>query len=669
MNRTQAEKKLRELRTVVRHHEYLYHVRDRPEVSDAEYDRLFRELQDLEEQFPDLVTPDSPTQRVGAAPLDQFPTVRHAAPMLSLDSAHDEAAVRRFDERIRKAVGTGSVDYVVEPKFDGASVELVYEEGMLVRASTRGDGTRGEGITENIRTIATVPLRLRGNAPPLVALRGEVMMPVEGFEKLNERLLEEGKEPFANPRNAAAGSLRQLDPQITASRPLELLVYDVLDVRDMSFATQWDVFGALERWGLLVSDLPAVVDSVTEILTYHASLLDQRDDLPYEIDGVVIKLNDTATRNELGSTAHHPRGALAFKFPPRKEVTRVIKIIPSVGRTGVVTPVAMMRPVELSGVTVSRATLHNRQEVARKDIRDGDLVRVQRAGDVIPQVVERVPEPGHKRSRRFTMPVVCPSCGTKVIERGPFTICPNSFGCPAQLVGRLVHFASRDALDIEGLGAETARQFVGEGFVRELPEVFALDAAQLQTLDGFAEKSATNLVGAIARASKVDLHRFLYGLGIPEVGVAVAKVLATHFGSLEAVRHASGEALEKVDGIGPKMAEQIHAFLADPRVSRMLDELLDGKVTIRNPTSSSATSVVAGKFVLTGTLTSLSRRDATRLVESIGGKVTSSVSKDTDFVVVGDDPGSKYDKAQALGIDILDEDGFLKFLRDNGAEV
>ncbi len=669
MTRSQAEKTIRELRTEIRHHEYLYHVRDRPEISDAEFDKLFAELKQLEERFPDLVTVDSPTQRVGATPLDQFPTIQHAAPMLSLDSAHDEAAVKRFDERIRKSLGAKAVEYVVEPKWDGASVELVYEDGVFVRASTRGNGLQGEGITENIRTIPTVPLRLRESAPPFLALRGEVMMPVDGFEKLNERLLEEGREPFANPRNAAAGSLRQLDPQITAARPLDLFVYDVLDARDARFDTQWDVYSALERWGLRVSDLPDLARSVADIIDYHRQLEERRDDLPYEIDGVVVKVNDTADRDGLGSTAHHPRGALAFKFPPRKEITRIIKIIPSVGRTGVVTPVAMMRPVELSGVTVSRATLHNREEVARKDVRDGDLVRVQRAGDVIPQVVERVPETGHKRAKPFAMPAKCPSCGVSVIERGPFTVCPNSFGCPAQLVGRLVHFASRDALDIEGLGGETARLFVREALVKELPDLFTLQPEQLLRLDGFAEKSATNLVNAIAKASRVDLHRFLFGLGIPEVGAAVAKTLAQYFGSLAKLRAASGDDLEAVEGVGPKMAEQIRAFFTDPRVERMLDDLLDGKIDLRNPKREARAALAGTKFVLTGTLTTISRRDATAALESLGGKVTSSVSKETDYVVVGDDPGSKYDKAVALKRRILDENEFMKLLRSNGAEV
>ena len=491
MKRFQAEARIRELHAVIRHHDYLYYVKDRPEIQDSAYDRLLAELKQLEAGFPDLVTPDSPTQRVGGVALDQFPKVDHAAPMLSLDSDQAEAALKRFDERVRKRLGVVSVDYVVEPKLDGASVELVYEDGVLARASTRGDGAIGEGITENVRTIAAVPLRLResGLKPPgFLALRGEVIMRVHAFERLNEGLLAAGKNPFANPRNAAAGSLRQLDPQVTAARPLDIYVYEILSGEGAALGTQWDVLSALEAWGLRVNDLPCQVNSVEEIVEYHRELEGRRDDLEYEIDGVVVKLNDLTAREVLGVTSHHPRWAFAFKFAPRKEITRVLEIVPSVGRTGVITPGAILRPVELGGVTVSRANLHNREEVARKDIREGDLVRVQRAGDVIPQVVERVEEPGRKRAKRFRMPDQCPSCGSELIERGPFTICSNSYRCPAQLAGRLEHFASRDALDIDGLGEETAILLVGEGLVHQLPDLFEIVPGDLMRLEGFATK-------------------------------------------------------------------------------------------------------------------------------------------------------------------------------------
>ncbi len=672
MNQKQAERRVRELRSLIRHHDYLYHVADQPEIADSAYDALFAELRELEARYPELVSPDSPTQRVGGLALDEFPKVEHTAPMLSLDSAQAESALRRFDERVRKGLGRTDVEYVVEPKLDGASVELVYQGGLLVRASTRGDGVVGEGITENVRTIAAVPLRLReGNVTPptLLALRGEVIMRVDAFEQLNEKLLSEGKSPFANPRNAAAGALRQLDARVTASRPLDIYLYDVLASEDTRFDTQWGVFKALRAWGLQVNDLPRLVRSVDEIVEYHRALHERRDDLDYEIDGVVVKLNDLAARDGLGTTSHHPRWAFAFKFPPRKEVTRVVKIVSSVGRTGVITPGAMLRPVEIGGVTVSRANLHNREEVARKDIREGDLVRVQRAGDVIPQVVERVDEPGRKRAVAYRMPAECPSCSTPVAERGPFTVCPNSFECPAQLAARLEHFASRMALDIAGLGEETARLFVNQGLVKRLPDLFHLRPHDLTKLEGFADKSANNLIDAIARASPVPFHRFLYGLGVPEVGTTVAKDLARHFGSLRKLWEASVEELEMVDGVGTKMAEQIRAFFADERNAAILDDLLDGKVQIEETTPAAAGPLAGLSIVFTGGLSRLSRREAEQLIESLGARASSSVSKDTDIVVAGVDPGSKYDKAAKLGVRILDEDGFIQFLVSRGVEV
>jgi len=671
MKRHQAEARIRELHSIIRHHDYLYYVKDRPEISDAEYDQLFSELKGLEEQFEDLVTSDSPTQRVGGFALDEFPKVQHAAPMLSLDSDKDHEALKKYDERMRKALGTASVAYVVEPKFDGASVELVYEGGLLARASTRGDGVVGEGITENVRTISAVPLRLRGTShgvPSYLAVRGEVILRIDAFEQLNERLLAEGRSPFANPRNAAAGSLRQLDPQITASRPLDIFVYDMLMTEGVHAETQWQVLDLLGSWGLRVNDLPRLVSSVSEIIDYHHGLHEGRDDLPYEIDGVVVKLNNLAARGELGVTSHHPRWAFAFKFPPRKEITRVLKIVPSVGRTGVITPGAILRPVELGGVTVGRANLHNREEVARKDIREGDLVRVQRAGDVIPQVLERVEEPGRQREPPYHMPSHCPSCGAELVERGPFTVCPNSFGCAAQLAGRLEHFAARDALDIDGLGEETAKLLVREHLVETLPDLFRLRQKDVEKLDGFATKSAANLIAAIERASTVQLHRFLFALGIPEVGITVAKSLADHFGDLEAIRGASRKALEAVEGVGPKMAEQIETFFGDERNRSILDALL-GKVNVEEESGAGRSELSGLKFVFTGGLNRVSRRDAKQLVESLGAQVTSSVSGETDYVVVGVDPGAKYDKAVELGVRILDEEQFLQLVGEQGLEV
>lgn len=670
MNARQAAKRVEALRREISAHDHSYYVLDRPTISDDEYDGLYRELLSLEESYPDLRSPDSPTQRVAGQPLDKFPTVEHAAPMLSLDSAADESALRRYDERVRKAVGERAI-YVVEPKLDGLSVELVYEDGLLARASTRGDGVRGEGITANVRTIAAVPLRLRDGkrkVPRFLAVRGEVIIHTEDFEKLNEGLMQQGEEPFANPRNAAAGALRQLDPRITASRPLDIYCYDVLAADGLTVRTQWETQAALRELGLRVNGLARQAGTLDEVIAYHASIGERRDNLGFEVDGIVVKLDDLAARDEMGLTSRHPRWAFAYKFPPRKEVTRVMAIVASVGRTGVVTPVAMLLPVELGGVTVSRATLHNREEVARKGVREGDMVRVQRAGDVIPQVIERIAEPGKKRGPEFRMPEVCPSCGTALVERGPFTVCPNAFGCPAQLAGRLVHMASRDALDIEGLGEEKAKLLVHTGLVKDVPDLFDVVPDQLVELEGFAEKSATSLVEAIHRASKPELRRFVYALGIPEVGETVAADLARHFRSFEALAAATPEALQEVSGVGPRMAEAICAFFAEKRNRSTLARLLE-RVEPRREKGPASAALAGMKIVFTGAMEKLGRREAKQLVESLGGRVPGSVSKETDLVVAGEDAGSKLDDARKHGVKVIDERAFLAFLREKGVEV
>ncbi len=664
------------LSELIRRHDHLYYVLDRPEVSDEKYDAWYRELRSIEEAHPELVSPDSPTQRVGGVAVASFPTVEHAAPMLSLESDNAEAALRRFDERVRKGLGAGAeVRYVLEPKLDGLSLELVYEDGLLTRAATRGDGRKGEGVTENARTIPSVPLRLLGDEraiPPFLSIRGEAIMRNSEFDKLNERLLAAGEEPFANPRNVAAGALRQLDPRQTAAKPLELYAYDVLSFgpegapAPPDIRTQSDVLAALRAWGFRVNDRISEGSDVEAITAYHARIEAARDDLGYEIDGIVIKLDDLAQRLTLGFTARHPRWAFAYKFPPRKEITRILSIFPSVGRTGVVTPVAFLLPVEIGGVTVARATLHNREEVGRKDVREGDRVRIERAGDVIPQVIERIEEPERERSDPWQMPAACPSCGTALLERGPFTVCPNSFECKAQLVGRIVHFASRNALDIEGLGEESAKLFVKEGLVRQLPDLFSLRREKIAPLEGFAEKSATKLVEALARARNTELARFLYGLGIPEVGNAVARDLARHFRTFERIRSASAEELQTVPGVGPRMAEQILAFFAEPQNAAVLDALREvielAPVTVPAPAAPSPLS--GKKFVFTGGLEALSREQAKERIEQLGARAVSSVSKTTDYVVVGSDPGSKADDAARLGVRVLDEAEFLALLAD-----
>ena len=662
-------RRLERMRDELRRHSYLYHVESRPEIDDAEYDRIFVELQALEASHPDLITVDSPTQRVGAEPQSAFSNTEHTVPMLSLDSTQDPAEVRRFDERVRKAL-EDEPRYILEPKLDGASIELVYEEGLFVRAVTRGNGRVGELVTENLRTVPSLPLRLREAerpAPELLAVRGEVYMYLSAFEALNERMVEQGSEPYVNPRNSASGSLRQLDSRLTAERPLDLLVYDILMIRGVQLTSDSEAVHALHEWGFRTPERVTLAATVEEILEYHGAYAADRDDLDYEIDGVVIKLDHLDARADLGATSHHPRWALAYKFEPRKEITRIEKIAVSVGRTGKLTPVALLRPVEVGGVTVSRASLHNREEVARKDIRQGDLVRVQRAGDVIPQVVERVPEKGRKRGAAFRMPTHCPACDTPVQEDGPFSYCPNQFGCMAQLKRGLTHFGSRAGLDIEGLGEETATLLVDRGLVKELADLFKLTAADIEPLDGFAEKSAANLAQAIDDKKTVGLARFLYGLGIPEVGATVAATLAAQFLSFDNIQGATVEQLEAVDGIGPIMSEQIRAFLDDKRNRERIAAVLGHMNAPLPPEQAGGKGLSGMKFVFSGGLERFSRSDAKRLIEDHGGRVVGSVSGETTYVVVGADPGSKLQKGRDLGVEILSEEDFVSVLQNAGA--
>lgn len=657
------------LRAEIDRHNRLYHVEAAPEVSDSAYDALFRRLLALEAAHPSLATPDSPTRRVGADPLDSLPNIEHAVPMLSLDSAHDLDAVTRFDERLRRALGDdAAIRYILEPKLDGASLELVYVDGVLERAVTRGNGHVGEGVTANVRTIRSVPLRLRENeiaAPAFLSVRGEAIMYLSDFEKLNQRRIEAGEQPYQNPRNATSGALRQLDSRITASRPLTVLAYDVMAVDGASFETDSEALAALKAWGLRTPERVESAASIDGIAAYHRVFDAGRDSLDYEIDGVVAKLDALAPRESLGSTSHHPRWAIAFKFEPRKEVTRIDRIFVSVGRTGVLTPVALLRPVEVGGVTVSRASLHNREELERKDVREGDRVRVQRAGDVIPQVVGRVDETGRERGPPFEMPAECPSCGTPLVARGPFTVCPNHFACGAQLKGRLAHFGSRSALDIEGLGGETAALLVDQGLVAELADLFDVAEDDLTPLEGFAEVSARNLVNAIGERRRIELARFLVGLGIPEVGVTVARDLAEHFRGIEALLAAAAEDLEEVHGVGPKMSAAIRGFLDEPRVSSALDRLLAKGFEFAVPQGGAVEegSPLVGKtLVLTGSLETLTRTELKRVLQELGARVTGSVSARTDYLVAGANPGSKLARARALGVEVVNEEELRQLL-------
>lgn len=667
-----AADQINQLREQLHHHNYRYHVLDAPEVSDAEYDDLMRQLRALEDANPELITPDSPSQRVGGAPLEGFETAQHLRPMLSLDSSPREEDLRAFDQRLRRAVAAvdadATVNYSLEPKIDGLSVELVYEDGLLVRAVTRGDGEEGEVITANVRTIRAVPLRLRSAerpVPPTLAVRGEIFLPIDSFDDVNAELINQGKQPFANPRNAAAGSVRQLDPSLTASRPLTLYCYDVLAGADM--ATQAELLQAMAQWGLPINPDNGETNDVEGILTYFQKMVDGRDELWYEVDGVVVNLQDLAIRERLGTTAHHPRWAYAVKFQPRKEVSEVLSIVPSVGRTGVVTPIAMLRPVNIGGVTVSRANLHNIDDISRKDIREGDTVRVERAGDVIPQVVEVV-ETGAERGEPFAMPTHCPSCGTELGRRGPYTVCPNSFDCPAQLVARLTHYGSRGGLDIEGLGERTVVQLVERELVTRFHQLYDLTPELIEPLEGFAERSAQKLWEAIEASRTPLLARFLYGLGIPEVGGSVARLLANAYGSIERLRATTVEELQNIDGIGAIMAEQIHGFFNEPHNTEVLDELL-ARVTpqqVEVDESPTANALDGLAFVFTGSLERMTRQDAEALVQRLGAKASGSVSKKTSHLVAGENAGSKLTRAQELGVNVLTEDEFLALLTERG---
>ena len=659
------------LRSELRRHAYLYYHEARPEIGDAEYDDLFRRLQALEGQYPALESPDSPTKRVGAPPQDKFETVEHVAALLSLDSSEKPEDFVRYDERVRRALGDGVTPrYILEPKLDGASIELVYEDGVLTRAVTRGNGQRGERVTANIRTIPTVPLRLRTTvrpAPKLLALRGEVLMYISDFADFNARIAEAGLEPYASPRNSAAGSIRQLDSRVTASRKLDVLVYDVLVVEGDSFTSDIAGVEAIREWGFRVPERIQTATTVDEVLAYHSAYEEQRDELDYEIDGVVVKLDDLAARRAMGATSHHPRWAMALKFAPRQEVTVIEKIDIQVGRTGVLTPVAWLRPVVVGGVTVSRASLHNREELRRKDLREHDTVRIQRAGDVIPQVVEVI-EHHDDRSPPFDMPDRCPVCETPVIQDGPRLVCPNRFGCNAQLKGRIIHFGSRSALDIEGLGEETANLLVDRGLVTQLAELFDVTPDHLVALEGFGEKSATALVEAIASKRTPDLNRFLIALGIPEVGVTVARTLAERFGSFDAIRRATTQQLVEIDGIGPRMSEAITSFFADERNAAAVDGVLARGVEPKTVELTSCDLPDLGTAVFTGAIP-VPRVVAETAWRSVGGSTSGSVSKKTAFVVAGEKAGSKLAKAEKLGVEVLDFDEFLVRLTDHGGTL
>jgi DNA ligase (NAD+) len=705
--------RVQELREQLHYHNYRYYVLDDPVASDAEYDRLLLELEKLEDQYPELVTPDSPTQRVGSPPLDKFESVPHRLPMLSLEDAFSEKEAQEFDARVKRFLrADGDFDYVAEPKMDGCAVELVYARGRLTVGSTRGDGIRGENVTQNLKTIHTIPLQILEQevpAPALLEVRGEVYMNLDEFKKLNEERLARGEPAFANPRNAAAGSLRQLDPNITAARPLKIYCYGVGEVQGRSFKTHWEVLQTLIKWGFRVNDRIKEVAGIEAAITYHHDIERLRHRLPYEIDGVVIKVNSLALQERLGAKTRSPRWALAYKFAPTQETTRVLDIVVNVGRTGAVTPMAVMEPVEVGGVTVSRATLHNEDEVARKDVRVGDTVLIQRAGDVIPEVVQVILEKRIPGTKPFKMPTICPMCGSP-LERPPgekVTRCPNPncFGRNERgeeggaLLRRIMHFASKGAMDIDGLGAKIILQMVrpsvsipskeavgtptvkpepvtllptginsGEAFgraglVKDVSDLYHLTEDDLIPLERFAEKSAKNIIKAIRESKNRPLWRLINALGIRFVGEATAQLLAQHFHNLEALMQATEEDLLQVEGVGPQVAGSIREYFQNPRNRELIKKLRAAGVQEQPPEARAAGPLAGKTFVFTGGLDHFSRDEAKSLVTTRGGKVSSSVSAKTDYVVAGTDPGSKYAKARELGVTILSETEFEELVR------
>ncbi len=677
MTRDQAKRRIEELAAEIREHDHRYYALDKPSISDAAYDQLFRELKDLEEQFPDLRPSDSPTLRVGGALRSAFKKVKHVRPMLSLDSLMSETEVREFDARIKKGLGldeglfAGEIAYMAEPKFDGLSIELVYEDGVLARGSTRGDGETGEDVTENLRTIRAIPLRLRGDGPAggrrgVLAIRGEALMPLAEFEALNKRLIEADDEPFANARNAAAGTVRQLDPSITASRRLDFYAYDVMHADHATFATQQEMLTALRDWGFHVEKNVKRCDGLDPAVAFHAKLAEKRDTLDYEIDGVVLKVDDRSTHARLGMRSRSPRWAMAFKFPPREEVTKVLDIVVQVGRTGKLTPVAQLQPVDVSGVTVSRATLHNQDELDRKDVRIGDTVRVRRAGDVIPEVVEVLPDKRPKGTKRFELPDQCPVCGAKVEREGANHRCTNGLACPAQLERRIVHFTARGAMDIVGLGEKTVKQLLDKGLIKDLSDIYHLTPIDLVSLDGFAEKSIENLLAAIEASKKPRLDRFLFALGIEHVGDTVARLLADHYGSVDKLRESGEDELQTIRGIGPEVAESVAHFFASARNRKVLDRLAKAGVKPVAEARRAGPGPLDGEIVVfTGGLETMPRPDAQRRAELAGARTAGTISRKVTLVVAGPGAGSKLDDARRLGIPIIDEAEFLRRIGEN----
>ncbi|MBW1962374.1 MAG: NAD-dependent DNA ligase LigA [Deltaproteobacteria bacterium] len=660
-------RRVEELREQIHYHNYRYYVLDDPEISDADYDRLFDELVQLEQKYPELITPDSPTQRVGASPLEAFETVSHSIPMLSLNKVTSEADFLDFHRRILELSGQTekNIRYTVEPKFDGLAVELVYTEGVYQLGSTRGDGIVGENVSQNLKTIRSIPLRLMGKSvPSLIEVRGEVIMTKNDFEKLNKEREKNGEPLFANPRNAAAGSVRQLDPKITDSRPLSMFAHGIGRVEGKELTSHWQSLMYLKQLGFKISQYAKRCESVQQVKQFYQKMLKRRDELPYEIDGIVIKVDDFSIQRKLGELSRSPRWAVAWKFPALQGHTRILDIVVSVGRTGALTPVAILEPVRVGGVEVSRASLHNEDEIEKKDIRIGDTVVIQRAGDVIPEVVKVIKSRRTGSERKFTMPEVCPVCGSKA-ERpeGEAIYRCTGIACPAQIKENLVHFASKGAMNIDGIGHKFLEQMVDKKLISDPADLYFLKKEDLMKLDRMGDKLAENMLNAIDKSRHPALSNLIYALGIRNVGYHLAGVLAKRFKSIENLSRQTIDDLMQVPEIGPVVAQSIRNFFDNPENLKVIEKLKSGGVQFPSEADEPKELPLEGKtFVLTGALDSYTRDEARRLIESRGGRVTSSVSRKTDFVILGKDPGSKYDAARRLGVPTLDEKQFKELI-------
>ena len=660
------KKKIEDLRNNILYHDRKYYVEDNPEISDYEYDRLLRELKELEDVYPQLVTPDSPTQRVGGEPAEKFQTVEHMLPMLSLDNTYSNDELIEFDTRVKKGLEGEEPEYIVELKIDGLGVALIYENGLFIRGATRGDGTKGEEITQNLKTIRSIPLKIKVNGPALsyIEVRGEVFLTHQGFDRINAEREDRGEPLFANPRNAAAGSLRLLDPSITASRPLDIFIYNISYVRDSVFKTHFESLQTLKRLGFKTNPNTVFCRDLKEVMHYVEVWREKREELDYDVDGLVIKVNSLEQQKRLGSTTKHPRWAIAYKYQAEQAFTRIEEIIVQVGRTGSLTPVAILEPVRLAGSIIKRATLHNEDEIIRKDIRIGDTAVIEKGGEVIPKVLRVVNEKRKGNEVRFKMPERCPVCGAAVFRpEGEVVARCTGSACPAQLKERLHHFAARTAMDKDHLGPAIIDQLVEKNIVKDVADIYSLDLATLSGLERMAEKSAQNLLNAIDRSKDAGFLRLVYALGIRYVGERIAQIISQEYSSMDDLIKARREDLESIPEIGPRVAESIVVFFLQEENRRVLKKLKDAGVQMHSKREEKKGGLLEEKqFVLTGTLERFTRDQAKEIIKRLGGRVTSFVTKKTDYVVVGRDPGSKYDRAKELGITIIDEEGFIKLM-------